>query len=349
MSAVLIEIPTPLARPLPDLRAPEGLDEVERTMLALTGADDRAGRMSREHLASGGKRLRARLALAAGAALGAAERDAVRWAAAVELLHNATLVHDDLQDGDTVRRGVPTLWSRHGAAQAINAGDFMLMLPFLAIAEAHPERQGELSRALADHAVRTVRGQMAEVELLAERTLEWRRYLDVIESKTGALLGLPVFGAAILAGRPRGQAERLSSAFQSLGVMFQLQDDVLDLYGDKGRGRVGSDLYEGKVSALVVAHLARRPDARGAVLAVLGTPRGETREADVLALIDAFRRSGALGDVLDRVHALAVQVRRCPALREEPALRRIALDLAALSLDPIRHLLAGPAHGVRPA
>ena len=149
----------------PDLSDPSGLEDVERMMDRLIGSSDHAGRMGREHVVAGGKRLRARLALAAGEALAAPLGDAVAWATAVELLHNATLVHDDIQDGDRTRRGRPTLWTVHGTAQAINAGDMMLMLPYLAIAETSSHANAELCRVMAEHAVYTVRGQIAEIDL----------------------------------------------------------------------------------------------------------------------------------------------------------------------------------------
>jgi geranylgeranyl diphosphate synthase, type I len=332
--------PLRLARAEARLHAPEGLDEVEEAMRRFVDGGDRATAMASEHLATGGKRLRARLALAATTALGGALRDAVPWAAAVELLHNATLVHDDIQDRDTLRRGAPTLWARHGTAQAINAGDFLLMLPFLALAETPPQVQSELCRGLADHAVRTVRGQIAELDLLASGALDWDAYLEAIAGKTGALVGLPVYGAGILAGRSRARAEQLSSAFARLGVLFQLQDDVLDLYGEKGRECPGSDLYEGKVSALVVAHLARQPADRRDLIALLETPRDATTEAEVARFIESFVASGSLADVLARIESLTNETNDHPALLEEPALRRVALDLVSVALAPVAHLFS---------
>ena len=112
-----------------------GLRAVEAKMLLLSAGEssDPAGEIAREHLLTGGRRVRARLALAAGEALGLRRENVVAWAAACELLHNATLIHDDIQDGDRTRRDVPTAWARHGVGQALNAGDLLLMLPFLAI------------------------------------------------------------------------------------------------------------------------------------------------------------------------------------------------------------------------
>ena len=322
-----------------DLVSPPGMDEVRGAMWSLTSKipSSLATTMVEQHLATGGKRLRARLALASSAALGAQFNGAIWWAAAVELLHNATLIHDDIQDGDQMRRGKPTLWTRHGTTQAMNAGDLMLMLPYLAVAQVETDQGMALCRGVAEHAVTTVCGQIQELELLPHGRTSWDEYRKAIAGKTGPLLGLPVFGAALLAGRSLDQANRLSEAFSVLGVLFQLQDDVLDLYGAKGRNIVGSDLYEGKVSALVVAHLKRRPGDRDWLLTLLRSPRAKTSEEEVAFARQAFIISGALNDTLDRIDGLAEATYDCVALQDEPRLRDVALCLVELALRPIAH------------
>jgi geranylgeranyl pyrophosphate synthase len=308
--------------------------------LAGGGRFERTGVMVQEHLSTGGKRMRARLSLAAAAALGASREAAAPWAAAVELLHNATLVHDDIQDGDLIRRGQPTVWVRHGVPQAINAGDLLLMLPFLALADldAPGSVRWELSRALADHAARTVRGQSEELDLLPGGHLDRAAYSRSVRGKTGALFALPVEGAALVAGLSAAEAAALGEAFVELGVLFQLQDDVLDLYGDKGRGAPGADLKEGKVSALVVAHLERVPEDRAWLLNLLRAPRDLTPQREVEEAIRRFRASGALHDVLDEIHAITERVRLDPHRAELPALHSLALELASAATAPIRHL-----------
>ena len=323
---------------LSNLRAPPGLERVEAAMRQLAQTySTHASTMVLEHLDTGGKRLRARLALAATTALGGSVESGVWWAAAVELLHNATLIHDDIQDGDRTRRGRPTVWSQHGVPQAMNAGDLMLMLPYLAVSRIADPVVGSLSQAVAEHAIRTVCGQVDEIDLPQHEALSFAAYRHAIAGKTGALLGLPIYGAALLAGRSRGQARRLSDAFCELGVMFQLQDDVLDLYGDKGRDVIGSDLYEGKISALVIAHLERRPHDKAWLLGLLHTPRERTDPAEVLHAIDAFKDSGALDDTLGRIDRIAAATRDDGALCEEPALQVIAEGLVELALNPIAH------------
>lgn len=326
------------------LRADEGMDEVVSLMVSITagGRLDRLGVIAQEHLSTGGKRMRARLCLAAASALGVNRLDASPWAAAIELLHNATLVHDDIQDGDLIRRGQPTVWVRHGVAQAINAGDLMLMLPFMALD--HLEGVDDavrwrLSRALARHSASTVRGQSEELALLTSGQLSRARYRRSVEGKTGSLFALPVEGAALLAGRTAEEAREFGDRFTALGVLFQLQDDVVDLYGDKGRGHRGSDLEEGKVSALVLAHLERAPEDREWLMALLAAPRDVTGTDAVEEAIRRFRESGALEDVLNEIRAIGTAIATDELLATEPALAAVANEVCLLALHPIAHLL----------
>ena len=321
------------------LRSTLCLAEVETLMdrLADEAGGEPAGSMVRGHLATGGKRIRARLALAAMEALDEPRDAGVAWAAACELLHNATLVHDDLQDGDRVRRGHPTVWALHGAAQAVNAGDLLLMLPYLALEHLGTslDRRWTLALSLAGHAAAVVRGQAAELALDPWSDVDWPAYRAIAEGKTGALFQLPVEGAAMLAGRSPEEARHLAGGFRALGLLFQLQDDVLDLYGEKGRGAPGSDLREGKTSALVVEHLALHPDDAPWLRGLLAAPRCETPQADVELAVERFRCGGALERVLGRINAAAAEALRSPGLAEEPGLHHLAAELAGVALHPI--------------
>jgi len=301
-----------------------------------------AVRMCREHLATGGKRLRARLALQACGALGGDPSMAVPWAAACELIHNASLVHDDLQDGDRYRRGVEALWARHGAEQAINAGDLMLMLPTLAVAElpVDGELRWELARLVAAHGARTAMGQAEEMALRANQRVDEAAYLSAARGKTAGLFGLPIEGAARLAGLGAARARSLAAPFEDLGLVYQLVDDVVDLYGDKGRDTPGADIREGKVSALVAQHLARHADDRLWLLGILRTPRDRTTDAQVAEVIGRFREGGALEDVLARIADLAAGVDR-DVLAAEPELYAVADALRARILKPLGGLRDG--------
>lgn len=322
------------------------LPAVDAVMHRLTRGEDRdpLGAICDEHLASGGKRIRARLALTAAAALGGEAEGAVPWAAACELLHNATLIHDDVQDGDRVRRGHPTVWARHGQAQAINAGDLMLMLPYAAALEVEAPAEAKLALvdALTRHASTTVRGQAIELELLREGAspdVLKQAYLRGIQGKTSALFELPVEGGALLAGKTRAEAREIASPFHTLGMLFQFQDDVLDLYGEKGREAPGSDLREGKVSSLVVEHLALAPGDRDWLVGVLRTPRDETRAEDVEQAIARFQMSGALDAVVDEMKRIASALTGSDRLRGVPVLHQVATEFLDVILRPIGHVL----------
>ncbi len=306
------------------------------------GSDcEKTGEIVEEHLATGGKRLRARLALAAAQALGASVESAVPWAAACELLHNATLVHDDLQDGDELRRGHPTTWVRHGMPSAINAGDLLLVLPTLAIEKvpASDSVRWHLSRALAFDATRVIRGQVAEFEMTRLKNPTLAGYNAAIEGKTSPLFELPVVGAAMIAGRSVEESRALGLPFNTLGTLFQIQDDTLDLYGEKGRDAPGADIREGKPSALVVTHLEHFPAEREEILAILDLPREQTPASAVSELIARFRDAGTLDRVLKRMKREAAEASEQMAMMGEPELGQLLDELIGRVVVPIGHLM----------
>ena len=230
---------------------------------------DPAGRallqeMVSQQLSSGGKRLRGLLPIALVAAGRGPVAAAVALGAAVELVHNGTLAHDDVQDRDRLRRGLPTLWTQVGEAQAINAGDAMLVAPIanlLADPTLPSEHRPALALLLSDAIVETIRGQVADLGLrdLAAPTLD--DLMAVHLAKTGPLFGACLGGAALLLGAGASELAACSEAARHLGLAFQLRDDLLDALGTKGRGAPGADLHEGKWTAPLF--LAGRTDSQG--------------------------------------------------------------------------------------
>ena len=304
-------------------------------------APETLGLAVQEHLRTGGKRIRARLAWACVRALGGSDEAALWWAAACELLHNATLVHDDVQDGDRLRRGQPTVWARHGLAEAINVGDWMIVMPTLLVERVPVDdgRRWRLARALQRAAANAVRGQSLEQTLNQLRGSEEDLYREVLLGKTGALLALPVEGAAIIGGVSARITERLQGLFLKAGLLFQLQDDVLDCFGSKGREAIGSDIREGKVSALVVAHLRRCPEETLRWRELLTRSREETTQEDVAWAIERFRCGGALRDVVAEIRTLRASLERDEVWAQVPALAPIAAELVTMTCAPIEHVL----------
>ena len=301
---------------------------------------DPAAAIAAEHLSTGGKRLRARLAMETGVRLGADAESMVPWAAACELLHNATLVHDDLQDGDRVRRGKPTMWVKHGAAQAINAGDLMWVAPYLALEKltCEPSLCWELTRLLARQGATVVRGQAIEWEMTQDGVTARETYLRAIRGKTSALFSLPVAGGAILAGWELDKAQRLAAAFGDIGLLFQMQDDVLDLFGNKGRAEVGTDLKEGKISALVAQHVALHPEDNDELLSLLKTERDKTSDEAVLDMMDRFRKGGALLKVCEDILKIHQDACHAAIVQDNPGIQELMETLTAVILSPIEHV-----------
>jgi geranylgeranyl pyrophosphate synthase len=257
--------------------------------------------MALGHLNTGGKYMRSRLALQAAHVLGVSYEKSVGWAAACELAHNATLVHDDVQDGDTHRRGKPTVWVQHGVAQAINVGDLLLMLPYSVL----PEEKGfALCQCMASYMADVIKGQALEYSHTQNGVVDREAYMQAVKGKTAALFSMPVAGAALLAGCSSQQVQAYAHVFGLLGVLFQMHDDVLDVRGQKGREKPGLDIAEGKISALVVEHCALYPEEKEYVLSVLKLPREETPQKDIDHMLEWFQKKGALERVTTHMQNL---------------------------------------------
>ena len=302
--------------------------------------DDVVGAIATEHLSAGGKRLRARLALSVLQAVSEDVERGLGWAAACELFHNATLIHDDIQDGDRVRRGQPAVWVTHGFEQGINAGDLLFLTPFSAVMEvgASAAIRLRLCEGLASQGAQVIRGQGLEFQLRTDLDPTIEKYLLAVRGKTSALFALPVWGALQLASQEREGGQSFVNLFNELGVAFQLQDDVLDLYGDKGRGRVGDDIREGKVSALVAEHIQSHPEDKDWIFKILKTRREETRDDDVHRLIEHFSSRGTLKSVLERMNRLRKEAFSALPKGGEEELHQLAEDFWQTLLVPIEPL-----------
>lgn len=183
---------------------------------------------ARYHLGTGGQRVRAKLALHAGNCLGLAPANSQILAAACELLHNASLVHDDLQDRHPQRRGRSTVWHKFGDEVAICAGDLLLSAAYLALSQikrvaALPEMFALMHSRVAS----AVRGQCAELRRPTHSTLSISDFRKITLIKSGALLSLPTELALLAAGQSHAlhQARRAADSF---AIGFQIYDDLLD-------------------------------------------------------------------------------------------------------------------------
>ncbi|MGW8953937.1 polyprenyl synthetase family protein [Streptomyces sp. NPDC055709] len=229
---------------------------------------------------SGGKALRPALCMLAAEAAGGRAEDAVPAAVAVELLHAFSLVHDDIMDGDEVRRHRPTAWKAYGTGPAVLAGDAMLALALSTVAEVGGDSGKAAQCALAETLGELVRGQAEDVAFEARpwtgrKAVTVPEYLAMAGAKTGSLLGCaPAMGAA-LAGAPASAVEALDRFGRSLGLCFQVVDDILGIWGHPQlTGKpVFSDLIRGKKTLPVLMALAADSPASAQLARLLRVSR----------------------------------------------------------------------------
>jgi geranylgeranyl pyrophosphate synthase len=287
------------------------------------------------HVGAGGKRLRALLPPWIAASLGAsasAVDEAIELGVGLELIHNGTLVHDDVQDGDTTRRGQPAVWVRWGMPQAINVGTTMMCLGLERILRTSvgAEFASATNRAILD----VVAGQAAEFVLQTAPRPSVLAWEAMASGKTGALFRT-CYAAGARAARLSGEEVAALAAFgAALGVFFQLQDDLLDLVGDKGREVPATDLAEGKISYPVAWAAEHAPaDQAERLLAIVHAPRADTSPAMVAEGLALLHATGAIDAAVSSLRS------RAEALASEPW-AALTLGLIARVLEPV-HIAIG--------
>lgn len=244
--------------------------------------------------APSGKRIRPVLCLLSCEACRGSAVSALPAAAAVELLHNFTLVHDDIEDGDEKRRGRPTLWSIWGQAQGVNAGDALFAVSELATLRL--EKRGlpartvvQAVRLLNETCLTLTLGQYADIAFESCDDVSVDEYLQMIEAKTAALIGCACELGALVAGGPCETRKSLRAFGRHVGLAFQMQDDVLGIWGDpEMTGKpVGTDVLRRKKTLPIVHGLEQNAELRS----LLG--RRRLSEADVREATDLLEESGS--------------------------------------------------------
>ena len=288
----------------------------------------------RHQLESGGKRVRPALALWWLDQLQAPQNKGLGFALAVEFLHNYFLIHDDIEDGDRVRRGCPTLWVHVGVPLALNSADFLLAEAYRFVEETGcptPEAEAQLRHDFTGTFRTTVEGQALDLACRGEVDFDLDRYEEIVQKKTARYLALSWVGAARIAGADEGLVAGLRGVGAEIGAAFQLRDDAIDLTAGKGRGQIGCDIREGKPS-FFVGHVLQNSSVsaedRTRFLEVLESPRDQNSESDVEWTIELYRRTGAI-----EACETAAQQRALNARRRIDALPGISHDTKAAFRD----------------
>lgn len=240
-----------------------------------------------------GKRVRPLLLLLTCAAAGGDWQNALPAAAAVELIHNFSLIHDDIQDNSPIRRGRETVWKRWGVAQAINAGDAMFTLAHLSLLRLERTTSLTITTQAANTlqlaCLQLTKGQYLDLEFETQAQLPMKAYWQMVGGKTAALLGACTELGAIVANAPQSRREAFRDFGYRLGLAFQAQDDILGIWGDAAlTGKSNeSDLIAGKKSLPVIYGLEQEGPfaARWA--------HGPIQPQETKALADQLENEGA--------------------------------------------------------
>lgn len=208
-------------------------------------------------LAGGGKRLRPMLVLLSHAIFDPSVQQALPAAAAVEVFHNFTLLHDDIMDNAAIRRGKPSVYAKWGRNVAILSGDAMLIYAYRLLSGLTSPRLPQILAAFNQMALEVCEGQQYDMDFEEKQKVSVVDYMHMIELKTSALLAGAVSIGAMLGGAPDDDCRRLRRFAIELGLAFQLQDDLLDSYGDRRLGKaIGGDILEGKKTFLTVTAMS---------------------------------------------------------------------------------------------
>ena len=273
-------------------------------------------------LSGGGKRLRPMLVLLAHAVFADNVQQALPAAGAVEVFHNFTLLHDDIMDNAAIRRGKPSVFAKWGQNVAILSGDAMLIYAYRLLCGLPADKLPQVLATFDDMALEVCEGQQYDMDFEKKQKVSVVEYMHMIELKTSALLAGSVLIGALLGGASENDCRKLRRFAIELGLAFQLQDELLDSYGDERLGKaIGGDILEGKKTYLMVTAMSRADEAT----------RNELRSLLADSKMPAERKIAAVKAIYDRLdvpHLTEQQIE----LRFERALAQ----LETLSADPAR-------------
>ena len=269
--------------------------------------------VSRYIISAGGKRLRPALLLLVCGALDYRDPQRFNLAAVVEFIHTATLLHDDVVDESTLRRGRETANERFGNPASVLVGDFLYSRAFQMMVDTGQMRVMQL---LADATNVIAEGEVLQLMNMHDASLDEEAYLRVIRSKTAKLFEASTRLAAVLAGAPADTEQAGATYGQALGTAFQVIDDVLDYAGDaQETGKnVGDDLREGKTTLPLIFAMQRGTPAQSALVRA-AIEAGDT--AQLGKIVEIVRETGALD--ASRAAAAAEAQRAIHALKDFPS------------------------------
>lgn len=280
--------------------------------------------LSQYIIGAGGKRFRPMVLMLAAQALGGTSPWAAQMAAVVELIHTATLLHDDVVDESTLRRGRDTANALFGNAASVLTGDFLYSRAFEMMVEVQEPR---VMAILAQATNRIAEGEVLQLMNMGDADVDEARYVDVIVRKTATLFAAATQLAAVLEGQPDEMEAALTAYGLHLGTAFQLIDDVLDYTGDEAHTgkHVGDDLAEGKPTLPLIIAMQRGDET---TVAMIRRAITEQDASNIQAICAAIEHTGALAYTAHRAQAEADRAKQALADVPDSPFKEALLALA---------------------
>lgn len=278
-------------------------------------------------MSGGGKRIRPTLLLLACEAFGGDVQQALPAAAAVEMFHNFTLLHDDIMDNAEVRRGKPSVYASWGNNVAILSGDAMMICSYRLLSKVPSEKLASIMEIFTTTALQVCEGQQYDMDFESRQKVSVVEYMRMIELKTSVLLAGAAAIGAVLGDASDEDCRQIYRYALELGLAFQLQDDLLDSYGTQEElgKRIGGDILEGKKTCLMLNAMSRATEEDREVL------RSTHLDAS-LSEDEKIARVKAIYDKYDIPHLINQQI----SLRFDRALS--ILDSLAIPKERTEHL-----------
>jgi geranylgeranyl diphosphate synthase type II len=245
-------------------------------------------------LALGGKRLRPLLALLSTRMFGGNPEKALPAAIAIEIFHNFTLLHDDIIDQAPLRRGRETVYKKWDINTAILSGDTMFAIAYGELAKSDPDKLPALMQIFTRTAIEVCEGQQYDIDFEKSDDVSIDGYINMIRLKTAVLLAASLKIGAIIAGVPDKDADRIYNFGENLGIAFQLQDDLLDAFGNEALfgKKTGGDIVSNKKTFLYLKALECAGKNEAEKLRSLYGNRHQNDDQKIAEVLDIFRRTG---------------------------------------------------------
>ena len=283
---------------------------------------------------AGGKMLRPALTLITAEAVGGNRESALKSAAAIELIHTFSLIHDDIMDQDDMRRGMPSVHKVWGEDVAILAGDTLFSKAFEIIIGSEGTSSEQNNKALAtvaDACVKICEGQASDMGFEERFDVSEDEYMEMIFKKTGALIAAATKVGAIMGGASEEVIDAMYEYGRLIGLAFQIQDDYLDIAADEETlGKpIGSDIGKGKMTIIAIKGLASVDDGR--LLEILKAENNSQNEID--EAVEILTNCGAIEYARNLAQESVVKAKEVLEILDDSSSKQILVDIADFVLE----------------